>query len=730
MRGPVRKRTGAVVAAAIALSAAPSCTSNKGALILAMSTDMQTPKDISVVSVYITTNGAPKFDYIGRVRPDGSVDLPSTLAIVEPDQQGAEVRIRVIAFQEQKARVLRDVLTTVPHQRTALLRMPLSFLDDGSVTGTLPSVYLPAGPDDPNGAPEGDTLFQPDDPDPTAADYMNARCDFTKGLTSVDGVCQSAVVDSSSLPDYADAEVFGDGGSVGAPACFDVASCFARTAKVNGVATTGTACSFALPPGTTAATLDVALATPSTGVPVGGLDLVPLDDDPAAGFAVAGQTVSLARGVCAALQTPGVELVVATGCSSKVAATPVCQPYQQAAADSGAGLADATVGVDAPTDAPAQADAGTDAQSGTDAGGKSLRWVAVADQGNDRLLLFQPPLTPGMSASFVIGQPDFTSLTSGVGASSVAGLYGCAFDPSGNLWVADGGNHRVLEFVAPFQNGMAASLVLGQLNFTANTSNEGGAVSAKSLNLPYAPTFDGSGNLWVADTQNNRVLGFTPPFATNMAASFVLGQSSFSAAAGAVSAAQLNDPTSLAFDPSGGLWVVDYLNTRVVGFAPPFLNGTSATSVLGQADFTSRVMTGPTQSLFASPQGVAADLAGNILVSDTDRVLRFTPPFAAGAANASGLLGQSSYTSDVANLDGGAAGPSTLYVNVGIKVEPTSGEVYVTDTGNNRVLVFPSSFVNGMGANNVLGQPDFVTTARKTGQNGFAVPYDVCFDAR
>src|SRR5580698_6419315 len=89
---------------------------SKGALILAISTDMQAPKDIDVVSVYITTNGTPKFDYLGRVLPDGTVSLPSTLAIVEPDAPDAQVRIRVIAFQTQSsgdanARVLRDVLT-------------------------------------------------------------------------------------------------------------------------------------------------------------------------------------------------------------------------------------------------------------------------------------------------------------------------------------------------------------------------------------------------------------------------------------------------------------------------------------------------------------------------------------------------------------------------------------------------------------------------------------------
>jgi hypothetical protein len=69
--------------------AALSCSApSKGALILEISTNMQAPKDIDVVSLYVETDSVPKFDYLGRVRPQGTVDLPSTLAIVEPDQQG------------------------------------------------------------------------------------------------------------------------------------------------------------------------------------------------------------------------------------------------------------------------------------------------------------------------------------------------------------------------------------------------------------------------------------------------------------------------------------------------------------------------------------------------------------------------------------------------------------------------------------------------------------------
>jgi formylglycine-generating enzyme len=330
--------------AGVACLAVPlACSApGKGALILAISTDMQAPKDIDVVSVYITTNGAPKFDYLGRVLPDGPVSLPSTLAIVEPDQQGAQVRIRVIAFQTQasgsaNARVLRDVVTTVPHQRTALLRVPLDFLDDGSGTGQLQAQYVPS----PNGAPEGDTAF-----DPTK---IASRCDFTKGLTSINGVCASDTVDSSTLPAYEMSEVYGDGGlqANGAPtSCFEVASCFSGATPV--MSLDAQTCSFPLPEGASPSTLNLALVTQSTGACLApGQCYVPLENDPTEGWALSGSSVEMIPGICAVLMN-GVELYRATGpCAPLTPSEPVCEP-------TGAGaVADAAVSDAAAPDATA-----------------------------------------------------------------------------------------------------------------------------------------------------------------------------------------------------------------------------------------------------------------------------------------------------------------------------------------------------------------------------------------
>jgi hypothetical protein len=315
------------VLALVCVGATGACSSsNKGALILAVSTDMQAPKDINVVALYITTH----------VLPDGTVSLPSTLAVVEPDKENAQVRIRLVAFQTQangdaNARVLRDVVTTVPHERTSLLRLPLNFLDDGSAQGMVPSQYVPG----PGGAPDGDTTFD--------VTRLGSKCDWTNlQQTSINGVCTGANVDSSALQPYADTEVFGDGGvqNNGAPAsCFDVATCFAQASRVTSVDMQN--CSFPLPAGASAATLNVAFLAQGTGTCIAGGCYVPLPNDANEGWTLQGNTVTLVPGVCAKLAALGPMASLATSvgaCPSQSLAEPVCEPAEfPTAGDAGAG---------------------------------------------------------------------------------------------------------------------------------------------------------------------------------------------------------------------------------------------------------------------------------------------------------------------------------------------------------------------------------------------------------
>ena len=149
--------------------------------------------------------------------------------------------------------------------------------------------------------------------------------------------------------------------------------------------------------------------------------------------------------------------------------------------------------------------------------------VYVADTGNNRILGFRnaASFTNGQFADIVIGQPDFvTTLPQGPNFTTrTTGLtspQGIAVDASGNLYVIDGANNRILRFPKPFsQTGtIFPDIVIGQSGFGTGAANQGG-LSASSLffatstaALSASLTFDTTGNLWVTDPGNNRILRF------------------------------------------------------------------------------------------------------------------------------------------------------------------------------------------------------------------------------
>ena len=178
------------------------------------------------------------------------------------------------------------------------------------------------------------------------------------------------------------------------------------------------------------------------------------------------------------------------------------------------------------------------------------------------------PSRPAKLPALVIGQTSLTGSGDTSPSGALFGPTGLAFDPSGNLWVVDSGNNRVLEFKTPFSDGESASLVIGQPTFGGYI----GTTTSGGLNAPSYLAFDPSGNLWVTDQGNNRVLEFTAPFSTGQKASVVIGQANFTsfAPSSTVTAKSLFEPVGIAFDSKGDLWVVDSGDDRVLEYNSPF----------------------------------------------------------------------------------------------------------------------------------------------------------------
>jgi len=306
--------------------------------------------------------------------------------------------------------------------------------------------------------------------------------------------------------------------------------------------------------------------------------------------------------------------------------------------------------------------------------------VFVADTYNHRVLRFASveSLSNGSAAESVLGEPDFVSFNPG--QNNTNGTSGIAVDKNGTLWVADAANNQVLRYdhAASKANGADAD---GTLDLSG-ASGQGG------MNDPIGVAVDSSGTLWVVDRGNDRVLRFdnAAAKADGAAADGVLGQPDFGSHTAATTQNGMDDPTGVAVDGSGTLWVVDKGNNRVLRFdhASGKANGANADGVLGQPNFVSSD-TATTQSGLYLPFGAAVDSSGSLWIADqyNSRVLRFDHASGkANGANADGVLGQPDFTSY-----GSAVTQNGLYLPTGVAAD-SHGSLCVVDSGNNRVLQF------------------------------------------
>ena len=383
--------------------------------------------------------------------------------------------------------------------------------------------------------------------------------------------------------------------------------------------------------------------------------------------------------------------------------------------------------------------------------------VYVADTGNSRVLMFPDPFTSftkdgqfsNFEATVVLGQVgNFTSGSCDVATGSpdsetLCNPQGVAVDSDNDVWVADTGNNRVLEYAGPVTaNSFFANLVFGQLgSFTTKSANNGG-ISKNSLNQPTGVAVDGHGNLYVADASNNRVLEFNTPLTTtaisgsgDTTADEVWGQAgSFTTSSCATeSATSLCLPTKVAVDLSNNLYIGDTQNNRALMFTetnPP--TNLTANVVLGQTSATTNTcLAPPTRNSLCFPNGVAPASSGNLVVADgaNNRVLEYAAPLASGAGAAI-VLGQTDFIHKNQNV----VTASSLDNPAQIAFDPSTGGLYVADPVNNRILGWLSAadFTNFEPAALVIGQPDFqsneIDRTGTVGANGFSSPSGVAVD--
>jgi N-acetylneuraminic acid mutarotase len=182
---------------------------------------------------------------------------------------------------------------------------------------------------------------------------------------------------------------------------------------------------------------------------------------------------------------------------------------------------------------------------------------------------------------------------------------GVALDASGDLYIADEVNNRI----RMVSSSGIITTVAG--NGTGGYSGDNGPATSAELNSPYGVTLDAAGNLYIADLGNQRIRKVSPiGIITTVAGN---GASGYSGDNGPAISAELFDPAGVAVDTSGSLYIADLGNQRIRKVSPSGI----VTTVAGNGNIGYSGDNAPAASAeLDNPTGVALDASGNLYITD------------------------------------------------------------------------------------------------------------------
>jgi sugar lactone lactonase YvrE len=253
----------------------------------------------------------------------------------------------------------------------------------------------------------------------------------------------------------------------------------------------------------------------------------------------------------------------------------------------------------------------------------------VSDSGNARIRVVN-----NQASAITVGgttiQPTDIATIAGGGTGGDGGLatsarlalpWAVAEDATGNLYIADQGNNRIRKVTNPTSSTATISTVVG--NGSAGYSGDGGLATSATLNGPSSIAFDGSGNMYIADS-NNLVIREVNALTGNISTVAGNGKSCYPITSGCgdggiPTSASFAFPLNIAFDPSGNLYISDWQGYKIRKIVPSggsIANGTIST-IAGTGNEGRAGNNGPAIAAnLDHPAGLVVDSASNVYISD------------------------------------------------------------------------------------------------------------------
>jgi len=298
----------------------------------------------------------------------------------------------------------------------------------------------------------------------------------------------------------------------------------------------------------------------------------------------------------------------------------------------------------------------------------------IADSANNRVRKISP------SGVIVTAAGNGVAGYSGDGGPAVGAMLngpeGLASDADGNVYIADTRNNRIRKLLP---SGIILTIAG---NGNAAFFGDGGPANSASIHAPEGICSAGGGYIYIADTGNQRVRELLPDGTITTVAGN--GAQGFAGDAGQATSAQLNAPSDVALDAAGKLYIADQGNNRVRVVAT---NGTISTFA-GASTFALGDGGPATGAQLSAPASVALDAAGNVYIADTghNRIRVIT----GGTIDTLAGTGACCYEGD-----GGPASAAELNSPWGLIVD-SAGRVFVADSGNNAIRLIQAAPTGGL----------------------------------